>query len=60
MRNIAQFVGMQSGKIEAGMCNYEAAIDHYREVVTALQMHGYAASLSGMRVANYVGLATLS
>jgi len=47
----------QAGQIEAGMCNYEAAIYHYREGVTELQLQEYD-GLNGMRVANFVGLAT--
>jgi tetratricopeptide (TPR) repeat protein len=45
------------GRIEAGLCNYEAAIDYYREGVTELQKEKDP-SLSDLTVANYMGLAT--
>ena len=48
---------MQSGQIEEGMCNYEAAIPHFRKVAAVLQMQEYD-GLSGMRVSNFIGLAT--
>ena len=38
----------QLGNIEEGLCNYEAAIPHYREVFAELQKQEYE-SLSGAR-----------
>ena len=48
---------LQSGRIEKGMCNYEAAIAHFRKAVDGLQKQGYDDSLNGTRVSCSVGLA---
>jgi len=41
--------GMQSGRIEEGLCNYKAAIAHCRKGVAGLQKQEYDDSLSGTR-----------
>ena len=40
------------------MCNFEAAIAHFRKAVDGLQKQGYDDSLSGARFVCFVGLAT--
>jgi len=51
-------VGFQSGKIEEGLCNDEAAIPHCRKAVAGLQKLEYDDSLSRTRVVCSAGLAT--
>ena len=51
--------GWQPGRIEAGLCNYETASDHYREVVDQLQKQEHDGDrLSGTRCDLSAGLAT--
>jgi len=49
--------GMQSGRIEEGLCNYEAAICQFRKGVAGLQKQEYDDSLSGARFVCSMGLA---
>ena len=52
------FATWQSGRIEAGLCNYQAAIPYFREVVAELQKEEYDGSLFGTRVICSMDLAT--
>jgi len=49
--------GFQTGTIEKGLCNYEAAIAHFRKGIAGLQMQEYDDSLNGIRVACSLRLA---
>ena len=62
-RSSNRYLIIQSGRIEEGLCNYETAIDQYREDINALLRHGNALyqkypRLSETRLANSLGLAT--
>jgi hypothetical protein len=50
-------VGMQSERIEEGLCNYKAAITHFRDVVARLQKQEYDDGLFSTRFICSVGLA---
>ena len=49
--------GMESGRIEEGMCNYKAAIVHFRDVVAGLQKQKKGDGLFSTRFVCSVGLA---
>jgi len=48
-RWVARF-SFHAGRIEEGLCNYEAAIAHFRKTVAELQMQEYNDSLKGTRI----------
>jgi len=50
--------GMHSGMIEEGLCNYKAAIAHFRKVVAGLQKQDHDDGLSKARFGCSVDLAT--